>query len=299
MSNDLVVQLGAKLDQFASDMNQAGDMADSAVSRIESSFANLNPGLGGFGALGLSITGATGAIGVLLAALSSVNSQLADIQKNADFSGISTDRLQQLQFAAGQNGIGNDQSATDLANVSKLLADANYNENSLTKLLDENNIKYKDRNGEVITLNQLLALGPGLLSKFDSIPDKTKAAQMLGLSQGWVQAWHDGGDAFEALAQKATDSGAIIDSQTIAKAALFDQAWKASSAQLGAQFKSVTADIAVYLDGLIDKANGFIASLNLSQELLREAGKTSSTQLQIRWTLSVRMPLAQHRTWHS
>ncbi|MGY3409530.1 hypothetical protein ACVWZV_005643 [Bradyrhizobium sp. GM5.1] len=28
MSNDLVVQLGAKLDQFASDMNQAGDMAD-------------------------------------------------------------------------------------------------------------------------------------------------------------------------------------------------------------------------------------------------------------------------------
>jgi hypothetical protein len=25
MSNDLVVQLGAKLDQFASDMNQAGD----------------------------------------------------------------------------------------------------------------------------------------------------------------------------------------------------------------------------------------------------------------------------------
>lgn len=33
MSNDLVVQLGAKLDQFASDMNQAGDMADRAVGR--------------------------------------------------------------------------------------------------------------------------------------------------------------------------------------------------------------------------------------------------------------------------
>jgi hypothetical protein len=33
MSNDLVVQLGAKLDQFASDMNQAGDLADSAVGR--------------------------------------------------------------------------------------------------------------------------------------------------------------------------------------------------------------------------------------------------------------------------
>jgi hypothetical protein len=34
MSNDLVVQLGAKLDQFASDMHQAGDMADNAVSPL-------------------------------------------------------------------------------------------------------------------------------------------------------------------------------------------------------------------------------------------------------------------------
>lgn len=36
MSNDLVVQLGAKLDQFQSDLNQAGDIADSTVSKIES-----------------------------------------------------------------------------------------------------------------------------------------------------------------------------------------------------------------------------------------------------------------------
>src|SRR6185437_13479945 len=156
MSNDLVVQLGAKLDQFQSDMNQAGDIADSAVSKIEQSFASLNPGLGGFASLGVGIAGVTGSVGALLAALSSVNSELADIQKNAQFSGISTDRFQQLQFAAGQSGISSSQSATDLANVSKLLADAKYNENSLTKILDANNIKYKDRNDQVINLNQLL-----------------------------------------------------------------------------------------------------------------------------------------------
>ncbi len=43
LANDLVVQLGAKLDQFQSDMNQVGDIADAAVARIEQSFANLNP----------------------------------------------------------------------------------------------------------------------------------------------------------------------------------------------------------------------------------------------------------------
>ena len=38
MSNDLVVQLGAELDQFQIDMNHAGDIADTAISRIEQSF---------------------------------------------------------------------------------------------------------------------------------------------------------------------------------------------------------------------------------------------------------------------
>src|ERR1700743_3027690 len=166
MSNDLVVQLGAKLDQFQNDMNSAGDIADAAVSRIEQSFANLNPTLGGFASLGVGVPGVTGSLGARLTALASVNSELADIQKNAAFSGISTDRFQQLQFAAGQSGISNSQSATDLANVSKLLADANYNENSLTKLLDANNIAYKDRNGTVIQLNQLLTIAGGLMNQF-------------------------------------------------------------------------------------------------------------------------------------
>ena len=45
----------------------------------------------------------------------------------------------------------------------------------------------------------------------------------------------------------------------------------ASGAQLGAEFKSVAADVAGYLDSLIDKANGFINSLNAVMELRRAA----------------------------
>ncbi|MGY3082378.1 hypothetical protein ACVWZZ_008786 [Bradyrhizobium sp. LM6.10] len=183
MSNDLVVQLGAKLDQFASDMNQAGDMADSAVSRIEQSFASINPTAGGFASLGVAAAGVTGLVGGLLAALTKVNSELADLQKNAEYTGLTAERFQQIQFAAGQGGVSSENSVNDLRKVASLLSDAKENENSLTKLLDANNIKYKDRNGQVISLNQLLTIAGGLLNKFDSLPEKTKAAQMLGLSQ--------------------------------------------------------------------------------------------------------------------
>lgn len=273
MANDLVVQLGAKLDQFASDMNQAGDMADAAIDRIERSFASLNPAAGGFASLGTAAAGVTGLVGGLLAALTQVNSQLADLQKNAEFTGLTAERFQKIQFAAGQGGVSSEDSVNDLRKVASLLSDAKENENSLTKLLDANNIKYKDRNGQVISLNQLLTIASGLLNKFDSMPEKTKAAQMLGLSQGWVEALRNGSKSFEDIAQGAEAAGVIIDGATVAKAAAFDKAWKQSSAQLAAQFKSASSDIAGWLDDLIDKANDLVKTALASQNVQPGSGQ--------------------------
>jgi hypothetical protein len=254
-------------------MDQAGDIADSAVSNIESKFANLNPTMGGFASLGVAAAGVTGAVTTLLTALAHVNSELAELQKNSEFVGVTTERFQQIQFAAGQGGVSSSDTVTDLRKVASLLSDAKENENSLTKLLDANNIKYKDRNGQIITLNQLLTIAGGLLNKFDSIPEKTKAAQMLGLSQGWVEALRNGSKTFEDIASGANDAGAVIDRETVAKAAEFDRAWKRSTAQLGAQFKSVTADVAIWLDGLIDKANDLVTATLAAQNIKPGSGQ--------------------------
>ncbi|MDA9409993.1 hypothetical protein XH80_25600 [Bradyrhizobium sp. CCBAU 45384] len=160
-------------------MNQAGDIADSAIARIEQSFASLNPTAGGFASLGTAAAGVTGVVGGLLAAVTQVNGQLAELQKNAEYTGLTAERFQQIQYAAGQGGVSSKDSVDDLRKVASLLADAKENENSLTRLLDANNIKYKDRNGQVISLNQLLTIAGGLINKFDSIPEKTKARRCL------------------------------------------------------------------------------------------------------------------------
>jgi hypothetical protein len=257
MANDLVVQLGAKLDQFAADMNTAGDMADSAISRIESSFASLNPGAS-FAGLGTIATGAAASIAVLLTALQHVNSELADISKNAEYVGVSVERFQSLQFAATQGGVSSGQAVNDLRNVARLLADAKENENSLTKLLDANNIKYEDRNGDIIGTNKLLQIAGDLINRFHSMPEKVEAAKALGLSEAWVKALHDGSKAFDDVANSADSAGAVIDKSTIAKAEAFDTAWKKSSALLSSQFKAATGDIAGWFDDLINKANQLI-----------------------------------------
>jgi hypothetical protein len=279
MAFDLVAQLGARLDGFQSAMAEAGNMADQAVSRIEGAFDGINPGFGGFASFGAIIAGATGAVGVLFAALKNINSELADIGKNAEYVGVSTDRFQQIKFAATQGGVSSSDATTDLKKAADLLADAKNNENSLTRILDANNIKYKDRNGDVINLNQLLKSAADLLGRFDSIPEKTKAAQMLGLSQGWVDALKGGSTAFENVAASADQAGAVIDKATIAKAQNFDAAWKKSADQLSYQFKAATADVASYLDDLVDRAGKLIDGLNLAANVKAGSGQETFNAL--------------------
>lgn len=273
MSNDLVVQLGAKLDQFTNDMNQAGDIADDAVSRIESSFASLNPGFGGLASVGTVAAGAVAGVAGLLAVLQNVNSELAKIGQASRYLDISTDQVQKFQFAGTTQGISSDDALSNLQNVGKLLNDANVNENTLTKLLDANNIKYKDQQGDLISINQLLSIGADLVKNAGSQADKTVIAQMLGLTQQWVPVLEQGAQGFNKIADSASAAGAIIDSQTIAKAENFDAAWKKSSAQLGAQFKAVLGEVAGELDDLIAKAQAFIADLNLANGVQAGSGQ--------------------------
>jgi galactokinase len=83
-------------------MNKAGDLA---ISRIEGAFSSLNPGLGGLASLGAVLAGAAGSLGALLAELKAVNAELAEIGKEADYVGVSTERLQQIKFGATQGGV--------------------------------------------------------------------------------------------------------------------------------------------------------------------------------------------------
>jgi hypothetical protein len=105
------------------------------------------------------------------------------------------------------------------------------------------------------------------------MPEKVKAAQMLGLSEQWVEALRNGSGAFEEVAANADKTGAIIDDATVAKAALFDKAWNQSSANLAAQFKSVAADIGGWLDDLIDKANNLATNAVRSQGIAVGSGQ--------------------------
>jgi hypothetical protein len=250
------------VDQFRSQMTSIGKSASDAVNSVESAFSHLQPGLAGLIGFGTAVGGSIAAVMGLQSALKGVASELAAIGEAAKYLNTTTDNVQKLQFAGTSQGIASDQALSNLENVGRLLNDAKTNENSLTKLLEANNVAYKDRTGDLISINQLMAKGADLVKNAGSYADKVEIAKMLGLTQQWVPALEHGAQGFQRIADSATDAGAIIDKETIAKAQVFDAAWKQSSQRLSTELKSATMDAATYLDDLISKAGDFISKLN-------------------------------------
>jgi hypothetical protein len=251
MSNDLVVQLGAKLDQFTSDMNQAGDIADSAVSRIEQSFASLNPTLGGFAA-GFSVA-SVGAAG-LLAYVVSLNKGLADMQKTAEQVGLTLADFQGVQFGGQVAGLSTDQVNAGLEKSAQLLNDASRNSNSLSKELNANGISIKNSNGQLITQNQLLGIAADLVSNAKNPGDQIAIANMLGFTKEWIPLLQQGSATMGTLTDQAKLVGAVIDDETVQKAADFDIEWRKSSVEWSTYMKAAISDTLPEIDAIIQKA---------------------------------------------
>ncbi len=252
----LSVPVEARLDQFAQDMQQLGQMADQQISSIEQKFRDLNPTIGSIAGAAGGLLGAWG-LDKALDAVIALNKGFADLAETARSVNLSTDRLQEVQFATALKGLSADDTNSGLQKMVGLLSDARQNENSLSKLLDENDVKYKNRNGTLVTTNQLLNIAADLLQRAPNPQIETEIAKSLGLSQEWVQVLRQGPDAFNAQADAARAAGAVIDQQTIAKAKQFDEEWRKSSVEWGAYMKSALADLLPLLDDLIRKAAGF------------------------------------------
>ena len=253
MANDLVVTLGARLDQFASDMNQAGDIADSAVSKIEQSFANLNPGIN---MASLSTAIAAGVVGfsALLAAVTALNIGLDDMAKQAERVGLSVERFQQLQFGAAALGISSKQFGADMEAFTTNAQKAVTTTNDLKRVMDANGVSVTNAAGKLKDVNTLFQQSVDILKRAPTIADALQMGQFLGLSKEFSQAIFDAGDNFLKMAASANAAGAVIDSATIQKAHEFTTEWNKASALWGAQMKAATLEFLPLINDAIAAA---------------------------------------------
>jgi len=258
--NDLVIPIGGDPAQLERAMKKAADSADRAAASIEKRFDRLDlASRFGVGA----IQGAIAAISVdrLIRGFADANKEIAGMAETAKRTGIDLGRLQELRMAGQSQGLTGKQVDTGLEGLAEKLNEARGEETELGKLFDANNIKLKDRSGNVIGTNQALEQAANLVQRAATEFDKIKIAEILGLTRDWVPLLEKGADGLNRMANEARLAGGVIDSATIEKAKEFEERWSAAVAAWSTMFKSNIGGIIDMLNGLVGIAGKLGAGL--------------------------------------
>jgi hypothetical protein len=256
----LVVELEARIRDFEKNFEKATKTANDkwgkieargkqAADRIQSDMAKAASGIGGsLKSIGGNIAGTFGIGGIasmtgFLALAVKINGELAKLEGLARRAGLSTDRLQEVKFAANVKGVSDEEFSAGIDSSLKLLNEAQRQVNSLQRLFNANGVSIKQSNGELLRFDQLLERAAQLMAGTRTEQQKIKIAEMLGLSREWVAVLRNGPEAFTKLAKEAHDAGAVIDKETIAKAKEFDKKWHEAVVRFKAGMTEALTDI--------------------------------------------------------
>ncbi len=259
---DLVISVGANIAALERQMKAAAQVAEKRADEIEGEFKKRNPSFAGDFGLGL-LKGAIAGLAVdkLAKAFFEVNKEVANLAETAKRAGVDLARFQELRLAASREGIETKTFDSGIEGLAQKLNEARQKENDLTGLLDENNVKYKDRKGEVISTNEALAVAADLIARAATEQDKVKIADAFGLPKDFIPLLEGGAASLQRLAQEARDAGGVLDADVVAKAKEFDTAWNNAWASFAANAKSGILSAAQGLAELIAAAQKFAATV--------------------------------------
>lgn len=259
MPNDLVVSVGANIRDLERAMKASAEAAAKRADEIEREFNRINPGklLGAEAFAGLIKGAAAGfAIDKITASFIEANREIASFGETARRVGLDLQKFQEYRLAAQGLGIEGKAFDSGLQGLAKALNDARREETGLSELLAANNLKLKDRNGEVISTNRALAVAADLVSRAATEMDKVEIAEKFGLPKELVPLLERGAEALVEMRQRAAESGAVIDSDMVQKAAEFDRAWNQAWASFTSSGKASLLTLGGMVQSLIQQALG-------------------------------------------
>ena len=136
-----------------------------------------------------------------------INGELANMARLAKQAQISTDKIQEIKFAANSEGVSDDDFNTSLQTSLQMLEEAQHQVNDLRRLFNANGKSIRDSNGDLIKFDQLLATAADLMSRAPTEQAKVKITEMMGFSRDWVRVLEGGPAAFQANAARSATRG--------------------------------------------------------------------------------------------
>ena len=245
----------ASTNQFGRAVEQTAQTAERASSRISLAMTAAQSVTGGLvGALSSVFRAgplvALASAGGVLAAVNTMKNELLELEAISKRTGMTVNQVNGMNLLGARNGVGQEVIGKGLEGLSERLAEAARGEGELGKLFELNNIRLRDRNGQVISTNAALERAAELMRNAASESDKIKIAELLGLSREWIPILERGSEAFRKARDEANQAAGAIDRELIAKAQEFDRQWNKAWADWTAWGKSRILDVAGELSRL-------------------------------------------------
>jgi hypothetical protein len=204
---------------------------------------------------------AAGLFAGAVAGLKAMKSELLEIDRVARMANLSLNQVNSLGVLGRMNGLTSAQVNTGITGIAEKLNEARREENELTKLLDANNQKWKDREGNVIGVNAALEVAAGLMASAATNLDRIDIAKKLGLTAEWVPLLENGVRAFAQARAEADALAGTMDQGLVNAAKQFDSAWNSAWTAFGTAAKGEIGAIATGLAGLASQASSFLSRL--------------------------------------
>lgn len=296
----LVVALSAQLTKFERDMQNAGGIADRAVSGIEDRFSRLNPTFAGSFLGNFASNFVSQGIEKAIKLATDLKDRFLELRDVSHLVGLSMNEVFGMQEAASKVGTPVEEVTKSVRALAVLLDQMQRGDkNSLSALFDANPQAMQGINRDALTLKDTFAIVSDLVQNARTEIQKIDISAAAGQTESMVKFLQKGGDEVSRLSQAAANSAP--DLQKLAdQAKIFDDAWKQAVTNVKAYlsehvfdvFKQDLLDIVSILSaaqkflglfkgGLIDKqaseAAGQIDVLRTAIERINKEGEKAKT----------------------
>lgn len=252
----LVILLEAKVADLEKGMRRAAQAVDKRMKEIEGAAKRGEATIeratarisAAFAGIGSRLKG--GAAGILAGfGLDQARQAVAELAKVGDVAsrlGITTERLQELTFAARQFGLDFNSVADTLTEFSIRLGEATKGEGDLYELLKANNVALRDARGNMRPFNDLLNDFADLVRDAGSAAERSAILSAAFSDEGakYAGVFTRGAAGLRAAADEAHRLGEVLDESAIRRAKELDVEFSRATAQIEAGFKRVVIAVA-------------------------------------------------------
>ena len=266
---DLVYKISADMTDFKKSMNDIATSTAKAQQEGSGAFSKLGGSIDDFkkiaGTLGIAF-GISELVSFTKASVSFAN----QIGETAEKVGITTKSLQELRFAASQNGSSVEEMDAALIKFNSVIGDAASGNKAAELSFNTLGVNIRNANGEIKSADQLMRETSDKISTLSSSSEKASIMMdLFGRSGGkLVPVLGEGSRALDEMAISAQNAGAIMSDDTVKAAKqLNDQLDKISTSAkvlmaeaLGTVSKAVGKAVDWVGDaiiGMMDKTQGF------------------------------------------